>query len=268
MTHQAILDKLAAKHLVQAMDEDLARLLVRAMSYARHDAEIAGNVAAYILPQIRRRWDCVLQAQQPQATDHYKQKAWLAMAVSLHKYGLADREITEMALQAIDGLNEAVVLSDDFFRKSKDIKAFILTAPVVLKRKPAAPDNITFYRPADVIAIQMAGQYFAAYIHRLGSINESPVVEFYDGIFDSVPALGELEKLQAKGMKYNDGVARIARYSLAGLKYLPDPAGQVHLVRACVAHPPADHHLQKPVGLYTVSDIFEIQDHIKTLFLL
>ncbi|SDH19509.1 hypothetical protein [Chitinophaga filiformis] len=75
-----------------------------------------------------------------------------------------------------------------------------------------------------------------------------------------------LENIKAKGQVYNDGVGRISKYSVAGMKFLPDLANQIKLVSACVETPPSNKDLQKPVGLYAVSDIFEIQDDIKRLF--
>lgn len=266
MTHQQILDKLAARHLVQSIDEDLARLATITMSYAKHDKAIAADPVAFILPKLLLRWDCVLQAATSDVSDNYKQKTILAIAISLHKYGLADKAITAAAIKSIDDLNASVALSDDFFRKSDEIKAFISNPPTELKRKPGLPDSITFYRPKDVISIQLGNQYFGAYIHAHSSPNESPVIEFYDGIFGKEPSLQDLEKAGAKGRTYNDGVARIAKFSVAGMKFLPDLANQIKLVSACVATLPSNKHLEKPAGLYTVSDIFEIQDDIKALF--
>lgn len=266
MTHQQILDKLAARHLVQSIDEDLARLITRTMSYAKHDKKIADNPLASFLPKMQLRWDCILKADNAEVSDDYRQKAILAIAVNLHKYGFADKSITGDAIKAIDALNKSVALSDDFFRKSDEIKAFISSPPVELKRKPALPDSITFYRPKDVVSIQLGKKYYCAYIHKLAGPNESPVLEFYDSVFDKVPTLLMLENIKAKGQVYNDGVGRISKYSVAGMKFLPDLANQIKLVSACVETPPSNKDLQKPVGLYSVSDIFEIQDDIKRLF--
>ncbi|WP_143309222.1 hypothetical protein [Chitinophaga vietnamensis] len=266
MTHQQILDNLAARHLVQSVDEDLARLIARTMSYAKHDKKIAGDPLAFFLPKMLLRWDCILKADHAEVSDNYKQKAILAIAVSLHKYGFADKSITDNAIKAIDNLNQSVALSDDFFRKTDKIKALISSPPVELKRKPATPDSITFYRPKDVVSIQLGKKYYCAYIHELSSPNESPVVEFYDSVFDKVPTLPALENIQAKGRVYNDGIKRISKYSIAGMKFLPDLANQIKLVSACVETPPSNKDLQESIGLYAVCDIFDIQDDIKRMF--
>lgn len=266
MTHQQILDKLAARHLVQSIDEDLARLITRTMSFAKHDKKIAANPLVYFLPKMQLRWDCILKADDREVTDNYRQTTTLALAVNLHKYGFADKSITGDAIKSIDALNKSIALSDDFFRKSDEIKNFISSPPVELKRKPTLPDSTTFYRPKDVVSIQIGKKYYCAYIHKLSNPNESPVIEFYDRVFDKVPALQMLENIKAKGQVYNEGIERISKYSVAGMKFLPDLANQVKLVSACVETPPSNKDLQKSVGLYTVSDIFEIQDDIKRLF--
>ncbi len=264
MTHQQALDKLAAQHLVQSIDEDLARLTAYVMAVYKN--EKPDSLAKKVLTPLLLRWNCVLEAGDETATPIYRQKTILALAILLHKYGFVHKEITAKAIKAIDELNDGVVLSDDFFRKSKEIKTFISSAPEPLKRKPGMPDSISFYRAKDVIAIQLDKKFYAAYIHRLARPNESPVIEFYNGVFSQVPAMAELQGLTAKGAKYNDGVERIEMYSVSGLKFLPDLANQVTLVSACVSEPPSNKQLEKPVGLYTVSDIFDIQDTIKQLF--
>ncbi|RZJ49365.1 MAG: hypothetical protein EOO44_18415 [Flavobacterium sp.] len=266
MTHQQILDKLAAKTVVQNIDEDFARLTAKAMAFAKHDKKIAENLAGYILPKILLRWNCVLNADKTEVTDNYKNITVLALAIILHKYGLTDPEILEQAIKAIDTLNKNVVLSDDFFRKSDQIKQFISSAPTALKRKPSLPDSITFYRPKDVIAIQLEKHFYCAYIHKNARPNESPIIEFYDKRFDKVPEIQELENVAAKGQLYNDGIIRISKYSVSGLKFLPDTANQIKLISSDVLNPPSNAHLEEPVGLYAVMDIFEIQNEIERLF--
>ena len=261
MTHQQIIDKLAARHLVQSIDEDLARLVYTAMRFHKDDSK----QHSFILTKLLLRWNCVLKASDADP-GHYKSKTVLALAILLHKYGFADPKITSEALMAIDDLNTGVVLSDDFFRKSDEIKKFLTSEPAKLKRKPVVPENITFYRPKDVISIQLDNRYYGAYVHRLSAPNETVIIEFYDGVFDQVPTMSELEKLPAKGQLFNDGVERVANFSICGLKFLPDLANQVKLVSACIETKPSNAHLSESIGLYTVKDIFSIQDDIMTMF--
>ncbi len=261
MTHQQILDKLAARYLVKSMDEDLAILIFDAMcDYKNIDEQFP-----YILPRILLRWNCILNAGKD-ISETYKQKTVLELAILLHKYGFADQAISEKAVKAIDGLNKDVALSDDFFRKSEGIKKVIRSAPVSLKRKPSTPENITFYRKQDVVSIQTGTKFYAAYIHQITGKNESPVVELYDGVFDQVPTLKELEKLNAKGRIYNDGSERVSLFAVSGMKYLPDLAHQVHLISACVEKSPSNKHLKDPVGLYAGSDLFRLQEDIQEMF--
>jgi hypothetical protein len=266
MTHQQILDKLAAKSLVQSIDEDLARLTIKTMSQAKHDKKIADNMISHILPIMLLRWDCALKANNSEVTSNYKQKTILALGIILHKYGFVDNTITEQAIKAIDQLNKEVALSDDFFRKSVEIKAFLKTKPTPLKRSPNSPDNITFYRAKDVISIQLNKKYYCAYIHSLISSNESPIIEFYEKIFDIVPTILDLENSKAKGQIYNDGIERITKFSVSGIKFLPDLANQIQLIGSTIELPPSNTHLTTPDWQFTVSDIFNIQDDIKRTF--
>jgi hypothetical protein len=136
-----------------------------------------------------------------------------------------------------------------------------LALAIVLHR-----NDLTFYRAADVVAMELDGRFYAMYVHGCARTNQSPIVEFYDAVFDHVPQMTELAGVRARGRRYNDGVGRVARFSVSGLKFLPDPAGQFTLVKACVETPPDPGPLQKGDWLYTVSDIFELQPEVDTMF--
>ena len=262
MTHQQVLDKLAAKHLVKSMDDDLATLIFYAMCYEKQDTE---KQLLYILPKLLNRWNCILNDNN-EVSAIYKKKTILALGMLLHKYGFADKDITSKALLSIDELNNDVVLDDQFFKKTEEIKELLTLSPIPLKRKPTVPESFTFYRNMDVISIQLKNRFYGAYVHQISGSNESPVIEFYNGIFDRIPTMNELEDLPAKGQLYKDGIERISLHSVYGMKHEPDPANQIQLISACVENPPSNNHLEKSIGLYTVSDIFRIQGTIQELF--
>ncbi|MFK8266885.1 hypothetical protein [Capnocytophaga cynodegmi] len=262
--HSQILDKLAAKYLVETIDDDLARLVWLAMTGSAN--ETPKKQLATILPKLLLRWDCALKPSAEKNKKHYRNKALVAMATLLHKYGFSQPSITSQAIDAIDALNKDVVLSDDFERKSVYIKELLQSPPVPLKRRPALPESITFYRPKDIIAIELENIFYIAYIHTDTGINQSPVVEFYEQTFDKVPTLEELKNTRAIGEKYSDGTTKISKFSISGLKYLPDPSGQVTLITSAIDTPPDNSHLKSPIGLYSMSDIFEIQTIIKRMF--
>jgi hypothetical protein len=234
MTHTQALSKLAADTLVQTLEEDVARVMARTFALGRHDAAIAANYGGHALPPLLRRWSCVLQAGDAKASALYRHKTALALAIVLHRNGLADAGLNAAARTAIDALNAEVAL--------------------------------TFYRAADVVAMELDGRFYAMYVHGCARTNQSPIVEFYDAVFDHVPQMTELAGVRARGRRYNDGVGRVARFSVSGLKFLPDPAGQFTLVKACVETPPDPGPLQKGDWLYTVSDIFELQPEVDTMF--
>lgn len=266
MKHQQILDKLAARHMVQSADEDLARLTWEIMTRSSSKNRSIEEQTEILISKLLPRWNCILTTNDKHISEHYKQRTYLALAVLLHKYGYKYEPITTNALKSIDLLNKDVVLSDDFYRKSDDIKAFLATEPVQLKRRPAMPESITFYRPKDVISIELDNKYYGAYIHSLTAPNENPIIEFYNKVFDEPPTMEELKKCKAKGSLYNDGTECIAKYSVRGMKFLPDLANQVKLISSCENEPPSNNHLIKPVELYSVQDIFWIQNIIRGLF--
>lgn len=254
MKHQQILDKLAAAKLVEAITDDVATLLSWEMlgPGKKNDFD---NVVQTVLPQLLTRWNCVLQADDEETTVPYRQKTVLALATVLHKYGMCDAGITAGALAAIDSLNLAVALSDDFFRKSEAIKTFLLTAPKPLSRRPGKAESLTFLRAGDVISIRQEGRYYAAYVHDVGQ-NTAPVVELYDLVSDHRPAFDDLASGRAQGARFNDGSVRVERYQVNGLKSIPDPANQFHLLASGVAAGPSTSHLGPPVGLYSVTHLF------------
>jgi hypothetical protein len=267
VTHAQALDKLAARTLVQNLEEDIARQLGSTLAYAKYDRAIAADPAAHALVPLLRRWNCVLQAGADAASPIYRDKTAVALAILLHKYGIADAAIAARADAANDALNTKVALSDDFHRRSDAIKTmFLRTAPAPLKRAPGHPDSLSFHRAADVVSMQLDGRYYAAYVHGCVNPNESPIIEFYDAVFDHVPSLAELTGRRAKGQRYDDGSESVSKYSVAGMKFMPDPAGQIVLVKACVETAPDNAHLPQGVGLFTVSDIFDIQGSVGRMF--
>ncbi|GET45936.1 hypothetical protein [Capnocytophaga felis] len=264
MKHSQILDKLVAKHLVEAMDDDLARLVW--WEIAASSNETPQKQLESLMPKFLLRWDCALKPSAEKDKKHYRNKTLVAMATLLHKYGFSDPKITAQAFDAIDSLNKDVVLSDDFARKTPQIKELLKNPPAPLKRRPALPESVTFYRPKDIIAIELENIFYIAYIHTDTGINQSPVVEFYEKTFDKVPTLDELKNTRTIGEEYSDGTTKISKFSISGLKYLPDPAGQVTLIASAIDTPPDNKHLKHSIGLYTMSSIFEIQLIIKRMF--
>lgn len=257
MKHQQILDKLAARFLLQAMDENFAR----AVSWAMLSKGMTPEPEQKVWTQIQNRWNCIFEAPKSEVSDLYKQKTIVAIAVVAHKYGMSIEAIREKAFDAMDKLNKAVALSDDFERKTPEIKQFLQTPPEPLKRRPALPENITFFRPEDVISIQYKGKFYAAYIHEDMGVNEAPIIEFYDAVFDEVPTLQMLENVPAKGRS-----EYIQKFAVVQMKYLPDPANQVKLIASAIKTPPKNDHLEKSVGEFILSSIFEIQRDIEWMF--
>ncbi len=150
------------------------------------------------------RWNCVLKANTEDVTLLYTQKAALALAILLHKYGIHDEAITENALNMIDRLNKSVALSDDFYRSSEATKACLVQKPSSLQRRPTLPKDLTFWRAGDVVSIQIEERFHACYVHEILRANSVTLIEMYDWVSTDKPTLADLTKSKAKGGIYNN----------------------------------------------------------------
>ncbi len=210
--HRQILDKLDARGLVQALDEELARWVREQMVYP---VSSYAELERAVIPPVLARWRCLLDADDVRPAAKYV--AWVALATLLHKYGFRDDASTSMALTAVDELNRHVVLSDAFERQSPAIKSLLGSTPTPLTRRPRSPRNVTFPRPGDVVSIELSGRFHAAYVRELHGINEFPVIEFYAGTFAQSPTPALLEGRDAARDHGR------ARFGAVGMTYLPTP---------------------------------------------
>ena len=251
MKHQQILDHLAARGHVQALDEELSRWVRRQMSLRQATGD-------RVIPPVLARWRCLLD--DDEARPVTKNVVWVALATTLHKYGFQDPAVTAEAVAAVDALNDAVALSDAFARQADKIKEFLASPPLPLTRKPSDPRPLTFLRPGDVLSVELHGRFHAAYVRKLNGLNETAVIEFYAGTFGRLPTTDELTDREAARP------AAGARFAVTGLTYLPDPANQIRALAA--AHPtgPTGGDPVPGQGLYAVTDLFSLQRDLENLF--
>lgn len=249
MTHKQILEKLG-RFMPKSVEHDVYKIVNDLISYEKLSMKA-------VLDKLMPRWNCVLNDLGME--EAYKAKVILTITVLLHKCGLSDTEMIEKSLKSIDLMNDIMATTDAFFRQTSQIKEFIQSTPIPLSRRPPLQENITLYRPQDVFSFQLNNRFYAGYVHR-NLQNEAPVVEFYDAVFDEVPTIKQLEGVRAASLnRYNDGVVRISKFAVYGMKYLEDYANQVNLIKACVETPPDNSHLAPSIGSCTISDIIEIQ---------
>lgn len=247
MRHQQILDKLAARDIVQAMNEDVARWTGQQMAYpGRSHTE----VETAVVPPLLTRWRCLLDA--ADVTSATTCVGRVALATLLHKYGFQDGALTAQALASVDELNRHVVLSDAFERQSPAIRTLLRSAPTPLTRRPRNPRAVTFLRPGDVVSIQLADTFHAAYVHELHGANEFPVIEFYAGSFTRPPTPAQLADRPAAQADAG------ARFGVVGMTYVPDPAHQVVVLDGQDAKPPRGGDPQAGSGLWTLTDIIDV----------
>jgi hypothetical protein len=264
MTHQQILAKVANKYFARCIDDEIAYLTYQAMLGPQAKNKAPEEWLTEILPQLLARWNCLLEA--PEVSESTVHSTWLAIAITLHKYGFQDKDLTQKAIDAIDYMNKHVLSSDDLFRKSEEIKTFLKSSPEPLKRKPAYQDSVTFFRAEDVISIQYNKHFYVAYVHEVNTGNERPVVEFYDGVFESIPTLDQVKNLKARGRGIEKPV--ISKFGIYNRTHLPDFANQFVLLASGVKEKPDNSMLEIPAGLYTMSSLYDIQLNIRQLFLL
>jgi hypothetical protein len=254
--HQQILEKLAAPVHVRALDEDLARWLGYQMLGAR---KTRADLERAVIPPILTRWRCLLDAADGDRTT--MDKVWVALATLLHRYGLTDEAVTAHALAAIDELNRDVVLSDAFARQSAAIKDFLQSPPPPPPlRRPRRARTMTLLRPGDVLSVHLDDHFHAAYVRQIVGANDQPLIEFYAGRFDQPPTV---EQLSGRPAARDHGEARFA---VAGLVHLPDPAHQFRALAAAHPEPPTGAAPEPGEGLYTLTDIIGLQHDMKTLF--
>lgn len=264
MNHKQLLNHLAAEQLVRAMEYDVSKLTSWAMlgpASVPHE-----TVQTNVISKFFRRWNCACEAPETEVTEVFRRKAWIAAAVTLHKYGFCERRCTECAIEAIDKLNSQVALSDYFSNHLEQAKSLIQSAPVPLKKRPPIPDDITFWRARDVVSYLLDGRYYALYIHDIRPGNTVPLVEFFNIRLDRSPTASDIVGLAAVGGKYNDGIRRIEKYWVHGMRNNPDMANQFRLVQSDCDGSPSKSHLAPAVGKGTITDIFRLPDYVERLF--
>lgn len=238
MKHQNILNHLASRSMVRSMDEDFALSISRC-----HNP----------LDSLLIRWNNIFLANSENVSQNYRDKAIIAWVTLCHKYGVTNEPWLNDAFLAIDRLNDDVVLSDKFYHSSDKIKAFLQIPPTPLKRRPSVGEFITFFRKGDVIAINIDNRFFIAYVHQIIDNFEAPHIEFYEKVFDHLPTWEEVAPLRAGTFyKYKDTIERVSNYGVFGLKYVSDPANQVHLIASNIQNAPNNQHLQPSIGLWAL----------------
>ncbi|KAF0866450.1 hypothetical protein [Pseudomonas sp. LD120] len=262
MNHKQLLGYLP-RDLVDPVVHDVARLTAWVMLGAKRSAPEA--LAAGVLAPLLLRWNCVLDAPGDEVSEHYKDLVRLTLAVVLHRHGFQDDGLTKAALQAIDRLNDKVVLSDTFYCHREAIKALVVSPPIALSRRPATGKNQTFWRAGDAASVQIGEWFYAIYVQSIVGNHEAPIVEIYDFASRQRPGPEDIRGCQAKGQRYNDGVERISLYAAYGLRDLPDRANQFQVIASGVPAPRVDH-LQPAIGLYAVSDHFRLLKDIQAVF--
>ncbi len=257
MNHKQILALLPARSIIDAIDDDLTRLLRWKTLAPPGQVLDHAKLSASVVDEMLLRWNCLLLAPEDEASVFLKHQACVALAVSLHRYGFHDQALLQQADAAIDALNREVALSDRFFRQTDAIKAVLAQAPVPLKRKPARHRDQTFWRAGDVASYRLGDRFHAFYVHGIHGANVAPYIEFYDYAEARPATLAELRGCRARGAMFNDGVRRVETCTVHGMCHVPDLANQFRHLGSLPDQAPDRSHLAPPIGEYGFwTDIF------------
>ncbi|MCH1918687.1 hypothetical protein L9G15_04495 [Shewanella sp. A3A] len=260
MEHGAIAKHIVNSSYINTMETDIRGLLNwqwRSLSQGESPQEL-------IINPLKHRWQLALTDPQPnsESPQYYSYKNRLLMAILLHKYGLVDTDLTAQALKDIELLNERVVLSDQFFRQSDALKTLLSTPTSLIARKPNKADSPTFFRQGDVVSIRYGDYYYCAYVFDIYGYNQMPAIQLFAKRFSQPPQLAELDGVAALTLP-RGGEARVEQWYVAGLNWLPDPAGQVELIKA---QSPITPTLTAPTFGITMAEWFTWQQQLPQLF--
>ncbi|MDR6875836.1 hypothetical protein [Microbacterium barkeri] len=267
--HQQILDRLAAG-AVAPTARDEVRILAQKSFFAARRQGLEGAQHADVVPAVKERWHFALDAaRQPCAPESDRMNAYkaaIAIATSLHEVGLGDHELTELAIDGIHALNDAVWLGDDFLHRTDDMIALLRSSPVPLTRKPTTRETITFTRGGDLLAIRLRGRWVVGHIHLVDGPNKHPHIELYERTFAERPDPSEVIGTRAWGYSYEGrDRANVTRLIVSGLRHLPDPAEQIHLLASGVVVLPDNSHLHDEGIVGTHVDVFELLEMARSV---
>lgn len=262
MTPQKLLTYLP-RDLVEPITRDVAQATAwQMLGPDKHAHEI---LTARVLEWVFLRWGCALQKPVDEADSQGHDLVCLTLAAVLHRHGFCDDALTRSALDAVDRLNRRVVLSDAFERNSTAIKALLGSLPTPLARRPPLARHVTFWRAGDAASVQVGEWFYAIHVHAILGNHEAPVVELYDFVSRQPPVAEDLRACKAKGQPSADGVPRVDRHAVYGLRDVPDRAGQFCLIASGMPAPSVAH-LQPSAGLFGVSDPFTFLEDMRQAF--
>ena len=263
MRHQQIFDKLAAGAVTQTVRDEVRILAQKSFFSAKHQG-LDGAQHADVVPAVKERWHFLLDAARqgsdpPEGDRMTAYKVAIALAAALHEVGLADSELTELAIDGIHALNDAVWLSDAFLHQTDEMIALLRTSPSALTRKPTTRETLTFTRGGDVLAIRLRRNWVVGHVHVVDGPNQHPHIELYERTFTPLPDPSAVVGTRAWGQTYQgSGQANVTRLIVSGLRHLPDPAEQIHLIASGVTVTPDNSHLHDEGNVGTHVDLFEL----------
>ena len=95
------------------------------------------------------------------------------------------------------------------------------------------------------------------YVHKISGFNECPELELYAPVFDQLPTPQDLQGASAAVERYKDGSLLPLVFQCVGLRHLPDPAAQFHLLAPSWAEPPVRSPGLEPAPL-RACDVFRV----------
>lgn len=270
MRHQQVLDKLAVGAVAPTARDEVRILAQKSFYSARHQG-LEGAQEADVVPAMKERWHFALDAARrvSDASESDRMNAYkvaIVLAAALHEVGLVDSELTELAIEGIHALNDAVWLGEDFLGRTDDMSGLLRSSPAPLTRKPTTREVITFTRGGDLLAIRLRSRWVVGHVHVVDGPNKHPHIELYERTFARRPDASEVVGTRAWGHAYSGrSQANVTRLIVSGLRHLPDPAEQFHLIASGVTVPPDSSHLHDGQIIGTHVDLFELLEMARSV---
>lgn len=269
MRHQQILDKLAAGAMAPTIRDEVRMLARKSFWFSKHKG-LQGAQYQDVVPALLERWGFLLNAiadtgEANEAKRMNGYKVAIALATSLHEVGLADDTITRSAIEGVRELNDGVWLSDAFLRQSDEIITLLRSDPPQVSRAPSVREVITFTRPGDVLAIRVREHWVVGHVLAVSGPNQHPYIEFYERVFTTMPDASEVVGTRAWGRSYVGREPEITHFFVSGLRHVPDPAEQIHLIAAANGTWPDNAHLIDVKIDGVGADLYEFLKHAESV---
>ncbi|WP_342316377.1 hypothetical protein [Lysobacter sp. FW306-1B-D06B] len=246
----------------EAMEEEIATHTRFQMIYVKQNQPL-DKLRNEVIDNLDWRWSQPTPA--IPVTDRGRQVQRLLRGILLHKFGWATQTTSARAVAAAREL--ALSMSEGFERAIPSLEELLATANSLPSRAPSYKVRVTQYREGDLLAIAHDQRFYCAYVLSIPSDRggDFEQLEFYDAVFDDLPAAERMTNLPARALTRGSIRMREPCY-LCGLHGRPDPSGQIAVLASNWRSPPRFDDLQPGLGGGPLTPLHRLRDFINGLF--